>query len=74
MNYNRTIKGDTKDKTEGNNVCYKKTNKEELQAIYVLAEFSLISNGTSCRTITVTSNRPRSARSSDFVITRPITL
>jgi len=24
MNYNRTIKGDTKDNTEGNGVCYKK--------------------------------------------------
>ena len=33
MNYNRTIKGDTKDNTEGNDVCYKKFQKKELQTI-----------------------------------------
>ena len=29
MNYNRTIKGDTKDNTEGNGVCYKKKRTKE---------------------------------------------
>ena len=33
MNYNRTVKGDKKDNTEDNDVCYKNTNKEELQTI-----------------------------------------
>ena len=33
MNYNRTIKGDRKDSTEGDDVCYKNTNKKELQTI-----------------------------------------
>ena len=29
MNYNRTIKGDTRDNTEGNGVWYKKQYKKE---------------------------------------------
>ena len=28
MNYTKTIKGDTKDNTERNDVCYKNTNKK----------------------------------------------
>ena len=34
MNYIKTIKGDTNDYTEGNDVCYKNTNKKkELQTV-----------------------------------------
>ena len=29
VNYNRAIKGDTKDSTEGNDVCYTNTNKKK---------------------------------------------
>ena len=28
MNYNETLTGDTKDNSEGNDVCYKNTNKK----------------------------------------------
>jgi len=35
MNYNRTIKGDTKDKKEGNDVCYKNTNKKKNYKLFM---------------------------------------
>jgi len=33
MNYYRTIKGDTKDNTEGNDVCYKKIQKKNYKLL-----------------------------------------
>jgi len=39
MNYNRTIRGDTKDNTEGNDVCYKNTNKKRIANYYKVQHF-----------------------------------
>lgn len=39
MNCNKTIKGDTKDNTEGNDVCYKKYKKKRISNYYKVQDF-----------------------------------
>jgi len=39
MNYNRPSKRDTKDNTEGNDVCYKKYKKKRISNYYKVQDF-----------------------------------